>query len=93
MRPVIWLPLETEGYEIGDMVEVKSQMGKGQPLIAVICDIRWDLKTRRIIYSLNANGRAVRRGYTSDEFQLAQELESHVDLRKLELLRRSRLQG
>ena len=90
VRPVIWLQVENEGFELGDLVEVKSQMGKGHPLIATINEIRWEDKTRRINYSLYANGRAVRRAYTSDEFQLVQELESALDERKLRMLEQAR---
>ena len=90
IRPVIWLEIHSEGYEIGDQVEVKSQMGKGQPVVATIVDIRWDKQSRMIKYSLSANGRAVERAYTSDEFQLTQPLGSFLDERKLRLLERAR---
>ncbi len=90
IRPVIWLEIQAEGYELGDQIEVKSQMGKGQPLVATIDDIRWDKQTRTIRYSLSAYGRAVERSYTSDEFQLTQQLETFLDERRLRLLERAR---
>ena len=90
VRPVIWLEIQSEGYELGDQIEVKSQMGKGQPIVATIEGIRWDNETRRIKYSLSAHGRAVERDYTSDEFQLTQQLETFLDERRLRLLERAR---
>jgi hypothetical protein len=90
VRPVLWLEIHSEGYELGDQVEVKSQMGKGQPLVATIDDIRWDKESREIKYSLSSYGRAVERSYSSDEFQLTHQLDTVLDERRLRLLERAR---
>ncbi len=86
VKPVIWLEVRTDGYEIGDQIEVKSRMGRGRPFIATIVEIRWDQENCRILYSIEKNDRKLRRPYTVDEFQLAQALESHLDVRKLKLM-------
>lgn len=90
VRPVIWLEVQSEGYELGDQVEVKSQLGKVRPLVATIDDIRWDNQSRSIKYSLSANGRAGERSYLSDEFQLTQQMETSLDERRRRLLERAR---
>ena len=91
VRPVIWLEIRSDGYEIGDQVEVKSRMGRGRPFIAHIVQIRWDQENRRILYSLEHAGRKLVRPYTEDEFQLAPCLDAHLDQRKLKLLAKSRM--
>ena len=90
IRPVMWLQVETDGYEIGDQVEVKSSLGRGRPLIATIEEIRWDSEQRQPVYDLFAHGKTIHRPFRADEFQLTQQMEGHLDWRRLQLLQQAR---
>ena len=89
--PAIWLELKSAGYELGDFVQIKSQYGKRESMVATISEINWNRLHRRIEYVLTAGGRTSPRPFTSDEFQPAIRLESHLDSRQLELASKSRL--
>ncbi len=89
--PAIWLELKTAGYELGDFVQIKSQYGKRESMVATISEIKWNRLHRRIEYVLTAGGRTTSRPFTADEFQPAIRLESHLNARQLALASESRL--
>ena len=53
--PAIWLPIKFEGFEIGDLVEIKSRLGRRRASIGEIRDIRWNRHAQRIEYFVKAN--------------------------------------
>lgn len=89
--PTLWLEIEVDGYEIGDVVEVKSRMGKDRPLIATITDIFWDHHQRSIEYYLSENGNPLPKPYRFEQFQPAHNLSKPLDPRQAELAAKSRL--
>lgn len=89
--PAIWLELKSAGYELGDFVQIKSQYGKRESMVATISEIKWNRRHRRIEYVLKAGGRTSPKPFTADEFQPAVRLESHLNARQLELASKSRL--
>ena len=89
--PGIWLELKTAGYELGDFVQVKSQYGKRESIVATISEIKWNRLHQRVEYVLNAGKRTSSRPYTADEFQPAIRLESHLSPRQIELASDSRV--
>ena len=88
--PGLWLEVQTEGYEVADQVEVKSQYGKLRPQIASIVDIVWNRNTRTIEYRLSANGHRIECAFTSADIQPAFKLGSHLTPRELEISARHR---
>lgn len=90
-QPVIWLEIFSEGFELGDLVEIKSGMGKLRPGIATIDAIVFNRQSRRIEYFLRCNHRRIDRPFTADEFQPAIRLESHLNARTLKLAGKMRL--
>lgn len=89
-RPVIWLEVKTEGYELGDQIEITSRVGKGHPMMATITGIHWDKQRGRILYTIFGNETRLPRAFSSEEFQLAHQIGTHLDERKLKLLQRAR---
>lgn len=89
--PAIWLELKSAGYELGDFVQVKSQYGKRERMVATISEIKWSTLHQRIEYVLAAGGRTSTRPFTADEFQPAIRLDSHLNPRQLKLAGKSRL--
>ena len=69
VKPTLWYEITSDGFELGDLVEVKSHMGKLKPLIATIADIFWNRHHQRIDYYLNSAGRKLLKTYRIDELQ------------------------
>jgi hypothetical protein len=57
VRPTMWLEVEYDGYWVGDQVEVRSQLGRRDHMIATIRDIHWDPDSGRIQYFLQSGQR------------------------------------
>ena len=83
--PAIWLEISGDGYELNDLVQVKSQYGRLDPVIATICEIKWNQNRRKIEYHLSVNGRQVSRVFEANEIQPAIRLNSHLNHRELRL--------
>ena len=88
--PAIWLEVRTEGFEINDLVEIKSGFGKLRPGIATIAEIKWNRHARTIEYFLTVNGRQIKRPFKATEIQPAVRLNSHMGFRELALAARLR---
>ena len=80
--PVIWFPVDCEGYRVGDQVEVLSALGRRQPGIATIREMNWNRRQLRIEYLLASRDLGRQRRFTADEFQPIAGLESHLDDRR-----------
>ena len=89
--PLIWLEIKTDGFEIDDLVQVKSQFGKRDPLIGKIAEIQWNRLKRRTDYFIAVNGQVSSRVYTAEELQPAPQLDGHFNERQMKLAARSRL--
>lgn len=89
--PTMWLEIKADGYELGDVVEVKSRMGQDRPMIATIADIFWNHHQRSIEYFLNENGEYLPKPYSFGQIQPAHNLSQRMDLRLAELAAKSRL--
>lgn len=61
VKPTLWLPVKFEGLNVGDFVEVKSEFGKNEPMVAVIHQMTWDDHKQQIEYQLSKAGRLVPR--------------------------------
>ncbi len=83
--PAIWLEISSDGYELNDLVQVKSQYGRLNPVIATICDIRWNQNRRKIDYYLSVSGKQVSRVYASSEIKPTMRLNSYLSQRELSL--------
>jgi hypothetical protein len=88
--PGLWLEVETDGYEVADLVEIKSQYGKLRPRIATIVDIVWSRNAQTLEYFLKANDQRIEFAFSSSDFQPAFKLGSHLTPRELEISARHR---
>lgn len=88
VRPTMWLEIPTDGYEVGDMIEVKSQMGRLTPFVATIVNMFWNRHAQVIEYELAEAGRTLPRRYRTEEFQPARSLQKAWNLRQRELAAR-----
>jgi len=70
----LWHEVQSEGYEIGDTVEVKSANGKSNPIIADIDGMFWNRHQRVIEYDLVKNGVPQPNRYQSRLFRLCMKI-------------------
>ena len=88
VRPTMWLEVPSDGYEVGDLIEVKSRMGRLTPFVATILNMFWNRHAQVIEYELSEAGCRLPRRYRADEFQPARSLQRTWDLRQRELASR-----
>ena len=91
VKPTMWYEVESDGYELGDPIEVKSRMGKLKPFVATIVDILWNRQDRKIDYYLLTAGRRIKKAYRCDEFQPAMKLSQPMTVRQMDLVAKSRI--
>lgn len=87
-QPALWLEVNSHGFEIGDLIEIKSQYGKLRPQIAIISSILWNRNSLNIEYVVNVNGVRIQRRFAIDELQPAIRLGKHLSCRELRLAAR-----
>lgn len=91
VKPTMWLEVSTDGYLIGDRVEIRSQMGKQTPGIATISEMLWNRRSGEVEYVLTANDQPLPHTFHVDDFQPAFELNQPMDTRLAELAARFRM--
>ena len=91
IRPVLWLEVKTDGYLIGDRVEIRSRMGAKKPDIASIQEMFWDRKRAMVEYRLSVRDQEQSSSYYLGDFQPAFQLGEPLSPRQADLLAKSRL--
>ena len=91
VRPALWLEVKTDGFEIGDPVEVTSDGGRRTPLVARIHQTFWDRRERRVKYQLEHKGNVLHKTFLSDDFRMVKPIDDPITLRQLQMLERSYL--
>lgn len=73
--PSMHLAVDGEGLDVGDQIEVKSQVGRNRPFVGRIREMRWNDRYRRIEYYFTRSQRRVPRWYSLDELQCLENKE------------------
>lgn len=74
IKPIVWLEVTPEGFDIDDRVEILSDQGKRQPGLATIKQIYWNRYSQQIEYTLIGNELVFRRVYSHLELRHATRL-------------------
>ena len=69
VKPTLQHALVGDGFDLGDQVEVCSQMGKNRPFLATICEMDWNAHFRVIYYRLRRREMTLGRRYTAADFR------------------------
>ena len=72
--PTLWHEVVSDGYEMGDSVELKSGYGKLRPIITDIVGIFWNRHDQTIEYELIKNGVPQPKRYRSNQFRLCMKI-------------------
>ena len=91
IKPVLWLEVKTDGYLVGDRVEIRSRMGTNKPDIATIEEMFWNRGKVAVEYRLSVRGQELASPYFFGDFQPAFRLGEPMSPRQADLLARSRL--
>ena len=93
VRPTMWFEIEAyDGYWVGDQVEVKSRLGKRDPMIATIREILWDPDRGCIEYFLQSGEREPPNiPYYIDDLQPAHRLDEPMSWRQRQLSQQNRM--
>ncbi len=69
VQRTLWQEVESEGFEIGDWVEVLARSYRNTPRTAVIREVLWDGNSRRIHYQVSENDLPIPNLFTSEDLQ------------------------
>lgn len=72
--PTLWHAVNSDGYEIGDSVELKSGYGKLRPIIADISEMYWNRHEQVIEYKLMKHDVPQPNRYQSSQFRLCMKI-------------------
>ncbi|MEM8944814.1 MAG: hypothetical protein AAGD11_06485 [Planctomycetota bacterium] len=72
VRRTLWQEVETEGFELGDWVEVLSRLGQNEFRTGTIREMIWDAHAGALRYQILDNGRPIPNLYSADDLR-------HVD--------------
>ena len=76
VRATMWLPIDHEGFDIDDTVEVCSRMGKNEPFVGIIEEMFWNDREKKIEYQVSRNHRPIARRFSAIDLQHVHSLES-----------------
>lgn len=69
IRPILFLPVEGDGFLVGDQVEVLSRLGLNRPFVGRIHAMRWEQRQRRIRYFVTRTELPHARGYLAEDLR------------------------
>jgi hypothetical protein len=92
VKPTLWLEVESDGYLVGDRVEIRSRMGQQRPAIATIADMLWNRQQKSVEYFLATNRTALPMPFQFADIQPVFKLDEPMSLRQAELAAKSKLQ-
>lgn len=70
VRAAMHLALRGDGLDVGDLVEVCSQVGKNRALVATIGDMHWSARYGTIEYRLRRRAMTLARRYHAGDLRL-----------------------
>ncbi len=69
LKPAMWLPVNSEGLDIGNLVEVLPRFGRNEPMVGRIGQMRYDREEARIRYWLIWRDQLVPHGYLAEDLR------------------------
>lgn len=84
-KPALWLEVHPPGFEIDDLVEIKSQHGKRYPQIAEVSAIHWNRNSLSIEFFVSINGNRISRPLGGHEIRPAVRLGQFLSARERRL--------
>jgi hypothetical protein len=82
LKPTLWLEIESDGYLIGDQVQIKSRFGKNQVMIVEIAEMRWNRKQNCIEYKMLKSGVPIAQVFLNEDFRFSARIGEILDARE-----------
>jgi hypothetical protein len=76
VKPTLYEPIDGEGFDVGDWVEVKSRVGQNKPRTGVIREMRWHQHDKAIQYYIQQAGNKIPRPYKAEDLRHVEETRS-----------------
>ncbi len=83
VKPTMWLEVPDPHFEVGDQVEVKSNMGKRRARIATVNNVFWNQPKQRAEFQLRMFGKPVPKIYFVDDLHPTVRLGDSLPTRHL----------
>lgn len=65
----LWREVDSEGFELGDWVEVLSRCGHNEPRTGIIREMVWDERAHAIGYQISDNSQPIAKFFTADDLR------------------------
>lgn len=69
IKPILFLPVRNEGFDIGNLVQVLSRCGNNWPFIGRVAEMLWHVQEKRIEYGIRRVDRLVPHFYSATDLQ------------------------
>ena len=68
-KRTLWQEVKSEGFNLGDWVEVLSRMQSNTPRTGVLCEMHWDETARGLRYQVQENERVIPNWFAADDLR------------------------
>ena len=85
-QPSLWVEVQSDGYLIGDQVQLRSELGRRRPIVSEIVGIFWNRNRQLIEYTLSRLDLPLPKRFVAKEFRLAPRIGTAVSPRERALL-------
>lgn len=86
--PTLWHEVESDGFELGDTVELKSNYGKLRPIIGQLVGMYWNRHIQKIEYEIEKNRVLQPNRFHAEQFRLCMKIGVSPNPRQQALLNR-----
>jgi hypothetical protein len=67
VKPILWLPVDFEGFRVGDQVEVLANNFQNDPMIATIIAMRYSTVRKIIEYTIEHIDMQIEKAFVASE--------------------------
>lgn len=83
VRRSLWRELAWEGFDVGDMVEVRTRGMHNEHRTGTICEMLWDEHQGRMVYELHSPDEEILNAekYVADDLKHVEETDARIEVR------------
>jgi hypothetical protein len=81
VRQTLWVELESEGFDIGDIVEVRSRGMTNEPRTGTITEMLWDEHEGELRYQISDRGKLIETQYSRDDLKHVEPAAERLEVR------------
>ena len=81
VRRTLWEEVRSEGFEIGDVVEVRSRGMQNEPRTGTVAEMLWDEREGELRYQILDRGRLIETLFASDDLKHVEPAAPQMEVR------------